>query len=120
MMDRIKGKTQDCFVEFFSKADVEAWVNWFRHRHPAFWRVEERSLDARCSSQDDLLKQLLPRAKNVEFQDRQPKILPSEDPYNTGFKTFVSTEELDLLVKHADMHTRYPLLASHTHVMEPN
>ena len=106
IMDRMTGKTQDCYVEFFSNADVRAWFSSIHGRNPAANRVEDRALDARLSSQDELLKQMFPRAKNVEFLESQPTILPPDGPYNSGFKSFVSLEELAFLVRHAEQPHR--------------
>ena len=105
-MDRATGKTQDCYVEFFSTGDAQAWVKVINTRSNVVNRIGDRVLDASLSSQDELLKELFPRAKNVAWKDGQPTFERSNDPYNTGFKTFVSAEELQVLVRHAEQPHR--------------
>ncbi|KAG8528684.1 uncharacterized protein KY384_006371 [Bacidia gigantensis] len=106
IMERATGKTQDCFVEFFSTPDAKAWVDVIKYRSNAANRLEDRVLEVELSSQDQLMKELFPRAKNIDWRDGQPLIVQSDDPYNTGFKTFVSTEELQILVRHAEQPHR--------------
>lgn len=43
------------------------------------------------------------RARNVEWRGGMPVITESQDPYNTGFKGFLSSEELVRLIQHADV-----------------
>ena len=73
-------------------------------------RLSERLLDVRLSSQDELLKELFPRAKNVSWEGGRPNIIQSDDPYNSGFKTFISAEELQTLVRHAEQPHRVSYL----------
>ncbi|KAL9125123.1 MAG: hypothetical protein Q9217_005622 [Psora testacea] len=106
MMDRATGKTQDCYVEFFSTPDANAWVNVINSRSNAANRIGDRVLEVQLSSQDELLKELFPRAKNVSWEGGRPLIMPSDDPYNSGFKSFLSAEELQILVRHAEQPHR--------------
>ncbi|KAL9098383.1 MAG: hypothetical protein Q9163_005947 [Psora crenata] len=106
IMDRATGKTQDCYVEFFSTPDANAWVNVINSRSNAANRIGDRVLEVQLSSQDELLKELFPRAKNIRWEGGNPVIVPSDDPYNSGFKSFVSAEELQILVRHAEQPHR--------------
>ena len=108
IMERSTSKTMDCFVEFFSYGDALAIVNKFTRsrddgRHP---RVGDRHVTVEMSCQDTLMKELFPRAKNVVWQGGNPVIVHSDEPYNSGFKTFVTSEELVMLVKHAEQPHR--------------
>ena len=100
IMDRATGKTMDCYVEFFSKADVQVTINKFKNR-PSRPRMHERIVDIEMSSQEELMKELFPKAKNVEWKGQVPMVTQSDEPFNSGFKGFVTGEELVLLVKHA-------------------
>ena len=60
------------------------------------------------SSQDELLRELFPKAKMVTWEGAKPVIQkpPTGDMFNTGFKAFVSSEELGCLVRHAEQPHR--------------
>ena len=106
IMDRATGKTQDCYVEFYSRADAQAWEKYLRNRGNGVNRIGDRLIDITLSSQDELLKELFPRAKNIMWEGGHPIVIPPEDQYNTGFKTFLSIEELQILVRHAEQPQR--------------
>ena len=106
MMDRPTGKTQDCFVEFYSRADAQAWEKYLKNRGNGLNRIGDRLIDISLSSQDELLKELFPRAKNVSWEGGHPVVIPPEDQYNTGFKVFLQAEELQILVRHAEQPQR--------------
>ena len=105
-MDRATGKTQDCYVEFFSTPDAMAWVRMINSRSNQANRIGDRVLDVHMSSQADLLKELFPRAKNISWEGGKPSKIDTDDPYNSGFKTFVSAEELASLSRHAEQPRR--------------
>lgn len=107
-MDRATAKTMDCFVEFFSSGDAQAVVNKHRRtcddgRHP---RLGDRYVEMEMSSQDALMKELFPKAKNVSWAGGDPKIVRNDEPYNSGFRSFISGEELVMMVKHAEQPHR--------------
>ncbi|KAL8821745.1 MAG: hypothetical protein Q9223_000269 [Gallowayella weberi] len=106
-MDRPTGKTMDCFVEFFSQGDAQAALKKC-HVRGCQLRLGERVVSVHMSSQDELLKELFPRAKNCTWEHGRPRITESTEPYNTGFKTFVTNEELLQLVTWADKPHRFP------------
>ncbi len=108
IMERSTSKTMDCYVEFFSYGDALAVVNKFRRnreegRHP---RVGDRHVAVEMSGQDALMRDLFPRAKNVIWEDGNPTVTSNNEPYNSGFKTFVTSEEMVMLVKHAEQPHR--------------
>ncbi|KAI4278304.1 MAG: hypothetical protein LQ337_001126 [Flavoplaca oasis] len=107
IMDRPTGKTMDCYVEFFSQGDAQAALNKCLMRGNQL-RLGDRVVDVHMSSQDELLKELFPRAKNCTWEHGRPKITESTEPYNTGFKAFVTNEELLQTVTWADKPHRHP------------
>ncbi len=108
-MDRSTGKTNDCYVEFFSIGDAQAVVNRLRQRSGQIkigTPPNDRVVTVEISSQDVLLKELFPRAKNVVWKDGNPTVEKSTEPYNSGFKAFVTGEEMIMLVRHAEQPHR--------------
>ena len=61
------------------------------------------------SSQDELLSVLLPKAKNVKWEGGRPTVVEAQEEWSSGFKNFVSAEELGLLVRHAEQPHRVSL-----------
>ena len=186
MMDRSSGKTgNECFVEFFSVADAEIFVNKMqstsstvpfsspstplsempnqrqspcRHRHThssssyggsrfatptpsqrgarsigynqqvrdsgygspqsyasfqenrstettgprGIHKLGDRTIFIEMSTQDAFLTTLYPKAKNIDWINGEPVVKAASEAYNSGFKTFVTKEELVLLVKYAE------------------
>ncbi|KAL9018459.1 MAG: hypothetical protein Q9185_004236 [Variospora sp. 1 TL-2023] len=101
IMDRTNGKTMDCYVEFFSHGDAQAAFNKCLLRGNQL-RLGDRVVDVAMSSQDELLREMFPKAKNVEWSHGRPIVRESSDPYNSGFKAFVTNEELLQLVSYAE------------------
>ena len=106
IMDRPSGKTMDCYVEFFSTPDARAASNSLNLRPRHMIRINDRIVDVATSSQAELLKELFPKAKSVSWEGGMPRIQEAKELYNTGFKTFVSAEEMGLLVRHAEQPHR--------------
>ncbi len=52
------------------------------------------------------MKELFPKAKQVEWDSGVPIIIETDEPFNSGFKSFVTAEELVMLVKHAEFPQR--------------
>ena len=108
-MERTTGKTMDCYVEFLSVSEAQSVVNRLVYRgqplrlgkHP-----HDRVVNVAMSSQDELMKQLFPRAKNVVWTGGKPVVRESDEPFNTGFKTFITGEELVMMGKHAEQPYR--------------
>ncbi|KAI4117138.1 MAG: hypothetical protein LQ345_002565 [Seirophora villosa] len=101
IMDRTNGKTMDCYVEFFSHGDAQAAFNKCLLRGNQL-RLGDRVVDVSMSTQDELLKEMFPKAKNVTWSHGRPIVRESNDPYNSGFKAFVTNEELLQLVGYAE------------------
>ena len=109
-MDRLTGKTMDCYVEFFSVGDAQAAVN-AKTRLGNIHKLGDRVAFVEMSTQDELMKELFPKAKQVEWQGGVPVVVDTNEPFNSGFKSFVSQEELVMLVKHAEFpqRVRFPI-----------
>ncbi|KAL8899701.1 MAG: hypothetical protein Q9207_006059, partial [Kuettlingeria erythrocarpa] len=93
IMDRANGKTMDCYVEFFSHGDAQAAFHKCLVRGGQL-RLGDRVVDVCLSTQDELLREMFPKAKNVEWSHGRPVVRESTDPWNSGFKAFVTNEEL--------------------------
>ena len=52
------------------------------------------------------MKELFPRAKNVQWKGQVPVIVQTDEPFNSGFKAFLTPEELVMMVKHAEQPQR--------------
>lgn len=109
IMDRSTGKTMDCFVEFFSTPDARACINSILLRSISQNRIGDRVVEVMLSSQEELMTELFPKAKNVRWQGAKPVIKETTELFNSGFKTFVSLEELGCLVRHAEQPHRVSL-----------
>ena len=111
MMDRTSGKTLDAYVEFLSHMDAHSFVGrlmFAKEMEHRQLKVADRHITLEVSSQAALMKELFPKAKNVEWNGQVPVI--SEPglalPFNSGFKCFISREELLTLAKHAETPQR--------------
>lgn len=110
IMERVTSKTLDCYVEFISLEEAVIAVERFDVNRTGgrSGRLGQRHVEVEVSSQEKLMKELFPKAKNVKWQGAQPKIIPRDpnDPYNSGFQGFISSEELVMLVKHVESPQR--------------
>ena len=110
VMERVTSKTLDCYVEFTSFNEAVSAVNRFETNRTGGrgGRLGQRHVEVELSSQDFLMKELFPKAKNVTWSQGRPEITPKDpnDPYNSGFQGFVSKEELVMLVKHVEAPQR--------------
>ena len=100
----------DCYVELESIADAQQVVR--RHenaiqsrRNP---RLGVRHIIMEVSSQDELLAQMFPRAKSLQWFGGIPLVLPKTDPYSSGFNGFFTNEEMVGLARHSEVPSRSP------------
>lgn len=108
IMERPTSKTMDCFVEFQDLASVRDQIR--RHenlvesgRHP---KLGSRHVHIEEADQNELLREMFPRAKSLVWQNSSPEVITNEDPYSTGFKGFFTKEEMVGLVRHAECPQR--------------
>ena len=110
IMERVTSKTLDCYVEFINLSEAAAAVNRFEANKTGGrgGRLGQRHVEVELSSQEDLMKDLFPKAKNVKWEGSRPSIQPRDpnDQYNSGFQGFISREELVMLVKHVEAPQR--------------
>ena len=109
MMERSTGKTMDCYIEFFSVPDAMAWLSVILSRPQHFNKIGDRLLEVELSSQEDLMKELFPKARCVTWRPangKGPEVLETSEAFDSGFKGFVSQEELGGLVRHAEQPHR--------------
>lgn len=114
IMERVTSKTLDVYIEFISFSEAANAVQRFDTNRIGGrgGRLGERHVEVELSSQEELMKQLFPKAKNVKWHGSKPEIIAHDetDKYNSGFQGFVSREELVMLVKHVENPQRVSAL----------
>ena len=95
----------ECYVEFVSVDDAQAAVN-AKRRIGNIHKLGDRVAAVELSSQDSLLKELFPKARQVRWTNGVPTIIETDEPFNSGVRHFISKEELVMLVKHAEFPQR--------------
>ncbi|RMZ92275.1 hypothetical protein DV736_g496, partial [Chaetothyriales sp. CBS 134916] len=112
IMERGTGKTQDCFVELPSAsvtaACIERIENLIMADRPP--KMAQRIVNVEMSSQGELMRELFPRAKNIMWDPTTgiPIMLAAVDGYGAGFRGFLTGEELNNVVRFAEMPQRSP------------
>lgn len=109
-MERVTSKTLDCYVEFINLNEAVNAVDRFETNRTGGrgGRLGQRHVEVELSSQEALMKDLFPKAKNVKWHGSRPEVIPRDpnDIYNSGFQGFISSEELVMLVKHVEAPQR--------------
>ncbi|RDW80216.1 hypothetical protein BP6252_04854 [Coleophoma cylindrospora] len=112
IMERVTSKTLECYVEFVDLDEALNAVARFESNRFSgrASKLGQRHVDVELSSQDALMRDLFPKAKNVFWKDGKPTIIPVDpnDVFNSGFKGFVTKEELVMLEKHVMTPARSP------------
>ncbi|CZT13150.1 uncharacterized protein RCO7_06340 [Rhynchosporium graminicola] len=112
VMERVTSKTLDCYVEFINFTEAVNAVNRFETNRTGGrgGRLGQRHVEVELSSQEQLMHDLFPKAKNVTWAGSRPLIKPRDlnDRFNSGFQGFLSKEELVMLVKHVEAPQRSP------------
>lgn len=110
MMERITAKTGSAYVEFYDFDSAVKVVEKHRQAkaHGKPIRINTRIVTVTISSQDALLKELFPYARQVDWIGGTPVIqVPPEE-----FKGFVTEEELISLVKNIEFPHRVSIVSS--------
>ena len=107
-MERSTAKTMDCYAELETVQDARDTVVRINKifetgRAP---RLGNRVVDVELSSQDELLKDLFPRAKCLIWKNGIPIALENSDFYSTGFAGFLTSEEIYGAIRHAEIPHR--------------
>ena len=106
----------ECYVEFLSVGDAQSAVN-AKKKTGNIHKLGDRVAAIEMSSQDNLLKELFPKARQVSWTNGVPTIVETDEPFNSGFQHFVSKEELVMLVKHAEFPQRVSSLLDAPSIM---
>lgn len=116
IMERITSKTMDVYIEFINVSEAVAAVERYdvNRNGGRGGRLGERHVELEVVGQDKLMADLFPKARNVKWVGARPEIIPRDvnDIYNSGFKGFVSREELLMLVKHVEVPQRVSFVDS--------
>jgi hypothetical protein len=109
-MERVTSKTLDCYIEFINLNEAVNAITRFESNRAGNrgGRLGSRHVDCELASQEQLMKDLFPKAKNVDWHGSRPVIIATDpnDRYNSGFQGFISKEELVMLVKHVEAPQR--------------
>ena len=109
IMERTTGKTMDCYIELEDKEAAEYHIDcYFGASRDAGGapKIGNRRVHMELASHDELLHQMFPRAKCIQFTDGKPLIVPNTDAYSTGFQGYVTSEELFCLWQQATIPTK--------------
>jgi len=98
----------DCYAEFQTHADARDTANRINRiyesgRPP---RLGNRHVDVDLTNQNELLKDLFPRAKCIVWRGGMPYPQENSDPYCSGFTGFFTAEEIILAIRHAEIPHR--------------
>lgn len=112
-MERVTSKTLDCYVEFINFEEALNAVHRFDQSRVCgrSCKIGQRRVEVELSSQESLMADLFPKAKNVKWSGSIPTIQPRDtnDNFNSGFQGFISKEELIMLIKHVEVPLRVRL-----------
>lgn len=107
-MERVTSKTMDAYVEFVDINEaVNAVTRYETNRAGGRGgRLGERHVSLEVCGHEHFMQALFPRAVNVIWHGADPQVLDEMDYYSSGFKGFISREELVMLVKHVETPQR--------------
>ena len=109
-MERGTGKTEDCFVELpnqeIARIVMERVENLIMAGKPP--KMAQRIVNVDLSSQGELMKEIFPRAKNMLWDKETgiPVMLKPIDSFCSGFRGFLTGEELNNVVRFAETPQR--------------
>ncbi|KAI9670866.1 MAG: hypothetical protein M1817_003751 [Caeruleum heppii] len=108
IMERISGKTLDCFVEFETGQEALNTAARFSPQRESGrkLRLGDRSVTVEMSSQAELMKELFPKANHVQWSGQRPILQNQAGSAYSGFKTFITSEEMVATVKHVETPQR--------------
>ncbi|MCJ1308738.1 hypothetical protein MMC25_002392 [Agyrium rufum] len=112
IMDRSNGKTMDCYVEFLSVGEASKTVQHLRRMRETQGRslkLQDRHVIVEESSQAQLMHALFFKARDVIWEGHLPVIHQDTAPFSSGFKGFLTREELIMMTKFAEHPNRHGL-----------
>lgn len=103
-MDRPTAKSMDCYVEYIREDHAHLAVARFNDqarigKRP---RLGDRQVRIELSSQEQLMKELFPKAKCVHWNGQEPVISAPTDMHSSGFKGFITSEEMVMTIRWAE------------------
>jgi len=98
----------DCFVEYEREEHAKMAVARFNDQKKLGKRprVGDRQVRVQLSSQEALMMQLFPKAKCVVWKGQEPIITLPMDTHNSGFRGFITSEEMVMTVRWAENPAR--------------
>lgn len=115
IMERTTGKTMEVYVEFVSIQEAVAAVERYhiQQRNGKAGRIGDRYVEMEVVGHESLMRDLFSKATDVRWHGSEPEILPIDPShgYSTGFKGFVTEEELTMLVKAVEHPQRVSLIS---------
>ena len=103
-MDRMTGKPYDCYVEIQSTQSAQAIVN-LRNSLGNTQPLLDRNPIVAMSSLDQLLGDMFPKARVMQWANGQPSLRPGE-LIDSPFKALVTHEEMTTTVRYAESPQR--------------
>jgi hypothetical protein len=109
IMERESGKTMDCFIELSTLKEATWIANTMRTRAKSGRppKIDNRTVDPKVSSQEELMHALFPRARHVAWNSNNPIIDFTPRQYYpsipaAGFQGFLHSEEIVGMIKVAE------------------
>ena len=104
IMDRMTGKTYDCYVEVSSTDAAQSFVNSRTNSRQA-QPLLDRIPTVEMSCLDQLLENLFPKARSMQWMQGQP-ILRAGESVDSPFRALVTQEEMATTVRYAESPQR--------------
>lgn len=107
-MERSTAKTMDCYVELTTPSEAALNVTNYERRclSGRAPRIGDRHVVVELSSPEALMRELFPRTKCVEWVGEAPRVFESAEAFNSGFRGFLTSEEMVMVTKHAETPQR--------------
>lgn len=111
IMERSTAKSMDCYVEFQREDHAHLVVRRFNEQGRLGRRphMGDRQVRIELSSQEQLMQELFPKTKCVRWIGQEPEITQPVDTYSSGFKGFVTSEEMVMTIRWAENPGRVSL-----------
>lgn len=106
IMERSTAKSYDCYIELETYEAAAAEVYRLGNARRL---IGNRRPRIELSTQEELMSELLPRAKCVVWHGVIPEVKENTDPYLEGFQGFVTGEEMHATARIAQNPARVSL-----------
>ena len=103
-MDRMTGKTYDCYVELQATQAAQSIVS-LRTSLGQTQPLLDRVPIVEMSSLDTLLADMFPKARSIQWSNGQPSLRPGE-PVDSPSKNLITQEEMSTTVRYAESPQR--------------